>query len=114
MKARCQLEHRLVLGKDVCDYAAEFLAAGHLDQPANQLRSKPCTLAAICHQDSEFGILRRPLPRQPAHAKKLVPAGLRVGAVGHQRHFTVVVDKTFSNQPVVRDAGIELLLVKVT
>ena len=44
MKACCQLEHRLVLGKDVRDDAAEFLAAGHLDQPTNQLRSEPCTL----------------------------------------------------------------------
>src|SRR5208282_603535 len=110
----CEREHRKILNKDVSDNFLDFFVASHLDQSPQKLATHSLSLVLITHQNGHFRPLFSSRLAQPANREDLVLARVRCCAIRHERHLLVIVDKTFSDQPFVRNTRTQFLHMEET
>jgi hypothetical protein len=111
-KMPCQRPHPFVFMEDVGDYLPDFLRAAHFNQSAHYFSPEPLLLEAVTDQHGNFCLGCSGDFRQLANSAYFVLACPGVLVVHHQRHFMVIVNEAFLDQPIVRHARTEFLHVK--
>src|SRR5262245_18691334 len=109
MKAFGQRDHRSIFREDVGFDSPDFLCARDLQEAAHQLSAKLGPLTAIRNDDAKLGLLDMPLPFQPSNSNQLTVAALFIKPLDRERNLTVIIEKTFPDQPLVCNARLQSL-----
>jgi len=105
--------HVHVFGKQGAFQPADTFLAGDFNRGLQQIAAQPAVLILVGDNKGYFGIVAGAITDEPGHASDM-PRSLLIQIFSNQRELAVIVNEALGDEPLVRNARVELQGRKIT